>query len=116
MRDLLVVGVPPIKKFRVDFENPHCWRTPMSPASTVVSLLAGGHPPAKIAISPGTRLLEGVASARLLEGVASASTKAFQLQGQIVSGVVFIASPNEFSFWTLYFNIYLSLCKDSISY
>jgi hypothetical protein len=47
--------------FWADFENPHCWRAPMSPASTVVSLLAGGHPPAKIAISLSTRLLAGVA-------------------------------------------------------
>jgi hypothetical protein len=49
--------------FRVDFLNPHCWQ------AIVVSLLAGGHPPAKIVISPGTRLL--------LAGVAPTSTKAF---------------------------------------
>jgi hypothetical protein len=38
------------------------------PSNTVVSLLVGGHPPAQIAISSGTRLLAGVAPA---------STKAF---------------------------------------
>jgi hypothetical protein len=41
--------------------------------------VAGGHPPAKIAISPGTRLLAGVAPA---------STNAFYLSVQIVSGLV----------------------------
>jgi hypothetical protein len=78
----LPCGVRPINFFyllRVDFENPHCWWAPMSLAISVVSLLAGGHMPAKIAIFPGTRLLAGVAPA---------NTKTFYPSGQIISGVV----------------------------